>query len=445
MFQNHTARTGELMNISSLNNPAVNNPTVNNGLLPQTNTANTSTQGSAIKVPQVNTSNSSSMEDRKQTALQIVNRTLTMAYEKISSRGQAASAEYETFEPLTAEKVAGNILGFIERRLQMDVAEGATQEELQARLEAGLSGFKKGFAEASEKLEALSLLSPEIKADIGKTYDLVLEGIDDLRSKFIQSTEVDTQPKSTQPANVIKTADSKATSEKLDVPDFLPAATSSYLGYGNYEYGRAREFSFELTTQEGDKITIKAASSEGLAVEAGRAGRGNNSVSALNASYSSSQSFSLSIEGDLNEEELGAINDLLGRVNDLASQFFEGNLDEAFDQAMNMGYDAEQIGSFSLNLAQAEIQQVTQAYQTFEPSRASGSSDPQQLADQLLPLGNFIKDLLASLDRAAAEFNEPKSLLSNMAENITGETEVDQQQGKRFRDFIEEIFALDLG
>lgn len=437
------------MNISSLTNPAVNNPTVNNGLLPQSNAANTSTQGNPVKVPEVNASGSSSMEDRRQTALQIVNRTLTMAYEKISSRGQAASAEYETFEPLTAEKVAGNILGFIERRLQMDVAEGATQEELQARLEAGLSGFKKGFAEASEKLEALSLLSPEIKADIGKTYDLVLEGIDDLRSKFIQSTEADpqstsAQPKSTQPAEVIKTA-SKPVSGKLEVPDFLPAATSSYLGYGNYEYGRAREFSFELTTQEGDKVTIKAASSEGLAVEAGRAGRGNNSVSALNASYSSSQSFSLSIEGDLNEEELGAINDLLGRVNDLASQFFEGNLDEAFDQAMNMGYDAEQIGSFSLNLAQAEIQQVTQAYQTFEPSRALGSSDPQQLADQLLPLGNFIKDLLASLDRAAAEFNEPKSLLSNIAENITGETEVDQQQGKRFRDFMEEIFALDLG
>jgi hypothetical protein len=120
-------------------------------------------------------------------------------------------------------------------------------------------------------------------------------------------------------------------------------------------------------------------------------------------------------------------------------------LDAAFDQAMNMGYDAEQIGSFSLNLAQAEIQQVTQAYQTFEPNRSAGNSDtPKLLADQLLPLGNFIKDLLASVDRAS-EFSEPKSLLTNMAEKVTGdETEVDQAQGKRFRDFMEEIFALEL-
>lgn len=416
------------MNISSLNN--VNNATVGNSLIPQPNTANTAAQGNTQKAPEVSSSDSSSMQDKRQTALQIVNRTLTMAYEKISSRGQAASAEYESFEPLTAEKVANNILGFIERRLQLDVAEGATQEELQARLEAGLSGFKKGFAEASEKLEALSLLSPAIKQDIGQTYDLVLDGIDGLRAKFIQSTETEVQPQANKPAEVIKTAEPKQAASKLDMPDFIPAS-SSYLGYGNYEYGRARQFSFELTTKEGDKVTIKATSSGGLAVEAGRAGRGNSSASALNASYSSSESFSLSIEGDLNEDELKAINDLLGRVNDLASQFFEGDLDVAFDQAMNMGYDAEQIGSFSLNLAQAEIQQVTQAYQTFEPGRSVGNYDNSTLlADQLLPLGNFIKDLLASLDRAE-EFNNPQSLLTNMAEKITGESDVDQAHGKR--------------
>lgn len=433
------------MNMSSLSSPSINSAGVSNSQLPQTNTANSATQGNSNKAPGVNSADSASQQDKRQTALQIVNRTLTMAYEKIASRGLAASAEYNAFEPLTAEKVSSNILGFIERRLQLDVAEGASQEALQARLEAGLAGFKKGFAEASEKLEALSLLSPEIKTDIGKTYDLVLEGIDELRSKFIQSTEVETaQPTSSQPAEVLKTADPQKLSSKLEVSGFLPA-TSSYLGYGNYEYGRAREFSFELTTKEGDKVTIKATSSEGLAVEAGRAGRGNNSVSALNASYSSSQSFSLSIEGDLSEDELSAINDLLGRVNDLANEFFDGDLDVAFDQAMNMGYDAEQIASFSLNLAQVEIQQVTQAYQTFEPASAAGNADrPKLLTDQLLPLGNFIKDLLASLDRAS-EFSAPKSLLSNMAEKVTGETEVDQQQGKRFRDFMEQLLALDLG
>lgn len=440
------------MTISSLNNSALN------GSLPKGEAGNTlnsklaNSASAGVKNRDallVLDTKSMTLEEKRQTALQILNKTLAQAYEKIASRGQAAGAEYTAFSPLTAEKVATNILGFIERRLQLDMANGAMPEELQARLEAGLSGFKKGFAEASEKLEALSLLSPEIKTDIGKTYTLVLEGVDALRAKFIESASTPLTSKGTEKHTAPTGEQNKSTgaakaSGALAVPDFIPAA-GSYLGYANYEYGRAREFSFELTTKEGDKVTIKAASSEGLAIEAGRAGPGNSSVSALNASYSASQSFSLSIDGDLNEAELVAINDLLGRVNDLAGRFFAGDLDGAFAQAMSLGYDATQIGGFALNLAQAEIQQVTKAYQTFEPTRAldNNGGDRGISAERLLPLGSFIRDLLESLDRASI-FPEPVTLLTDMADKITGETELDQTQGRRFSDFMKEILALEL-
>jgi hypothetical protein len=440
------------MTISSFNNSLLN------GSLPQGVGANVNSKSAnpsaAIQrdVLSEQTIRGMSLEEKRQTALQVVNRTLAQAYEKIASRGQAATTEYSAFEPLTAEKVANNILGFIERRLQLDVADGATPEQLAARLEAGLSGFKKGFAEASEKLEALSLLSPEIKADIGKTYDLVLEGVDALRAKFIESAAVPPATtesvKNTAPnAESIKSNTSTQSPSTLNVPDFIPSsspASGSYLGYANYEYGRAREFSFELTTKEGDKVTIKAASSEGFALEAGRAGRGNSSVTALNASYSSSQSFSLTIEGDLSEAELVAINDLLGRVNDLAGKFFANDLDGAFAQAMSLGYDSEQIAGFALNLAQAEIQQVTKAYQTFEPARPLESNPVAGLKNEsLLPLGNFIRDLLDSLERASI-FPEPARLLTDMASKMPGETELDQVQGRRFSDFIKEILDLEL-
>jgi len=378
-------------------------------------------------------------EDKQQTALQIVNRTLTAAYEKISSRGQV-SEEYKAFEPLTAEKVANNILGFIERRLQMDVADGASQEELQARLEAGLSGFKKGFAEASEKLEALSLLSPEIKTDIGKTYDLVTQGIDDLRSKFIAA--VDTQA-STASAPVTVESSVKKSPSELKVPDFLPAAKTNYAAYGSYEYASARQFSFSLTTKEGDKLTITAKASEGYAVEAGRSSKGGNISGFYNASYSADQSMSWQVEGDLNEDELHAINDLLGRVNDLAGQFFSGNLDEAFEQAVNLGYDDSQIGKFALNLAQVEIQQVTQAYQTFNPHYDAGGEGASLFSERLLPLGNFIKDLLDTLDKVSV-FNDPELLVAQVGENMVAPNDEHGNQGVRFGQFIKDLFALDL-
>lgn len=374
--------------------------------------------------------------DKRQAALDVVNKTLAAAYEKLGLKTQSTATVYDAFEPLTAEKVASNILGFIERRLQLDVADGATPEQLQARLDAGLAGFKKGFAEASEKLEALSLLSPEIKADIGKTYDLVLSGVDELRKKFLGALETPTMPEGGTKQALSTVADKSPAT--LKVPDFLPAATSSYLGYGNYEYGRAREFSFELTTKEGDKVTIKASSSEGFALEAGRASRGGSSASSVNASYSSSSAFSIEITGELSDAELTAINDLLGRVNELAGQFFAGNLDSAFEQALSLGYNEKQIGSFALNLAQAEIQQVTRAYQVTEPAVA-GVDQSQLLTARLLPMGEFIRALLESLDRASV-FDQPKLLLATTAEQVPN----DEKQGHRFREFVEQILALDL-
>lgn len=385
------------------------------------------------------------VQDKRQIALQIVNDTLTAAYEKISSRGQV-SAEYSAFQPLTAEKVANNILGFIERRLQMDVADGASQEELQARLEAGLSGFKKGFAEASEKLEALSLLSPEIKTDIGQTYDLVIQGIDDLRAKFITAIEAPVTTSAAPESAAKKISTLPKTPVALDVPDFLPAAKPASMVYGNYEYASAREFSFSLTTKEGDKLTIKATASEGLAMEAGRTSQGSRTSGFYNASYSASQSMAWQVEGDLNEEELQAINDLLGRVNDLAGQFFSGNLDAAFEQAVSLGYDESQIGKFALNLTQVEIQQVTQAYKTFEPrseNAVGNNGAPNLFSERLLPLGNFIKDLLATLDQASL-FAEPQLLVADVGEKITGDDEAGHIQGSRFSQFMKDLFALHL-
>ncbi len=426
------------MNISSVPSSTTTSP----NSLPH-NTLHSQPQEAKTSMPKVEASEDA--KDKRQTALQLVNRTLTMAYEKISSRGQTAAApsqtaanSYDNFEPLTATKVANNILGFIERRLQMDVANGATQEQLQSRLDAGLSGFKKGFAEASEKLKALSMLSPDIEADIGKTYDLVLKGIDDLRSKFITATEKPADEVTLKSTPIAKPA------ETLHVPDDLSNTHKVSQTYGNYGYARASEFSFELTTAEGDKITITANSSEGLSVMQGTTNNGSNSSGFYNASASSSQTSSWSVVGDLNDNEITAINDLLGRVDTLAGQFFSGNLDEAFNQALNLGYDETQIGGYALHLSQVEIQQATQAYGEFLPQQDDNQQNSYPLlADQLLPLGKFIKDLLDTLD-SASMFSEPQKLLSDMSASLIKTDDAESEMGKRFSDFVNKLFALDL-
>jgi hypothetical protein len=373
---------------------------------------------SALPERAVTANNTATKDENRQSALHLVTRTLTQAYEKIANRGLPAAAAYNDQEPMTANKAANTILGFIERRLQMDVADGATQEQLQSRLEAGLEGFKKGFAEAAEKLKALSMLSPEVAADIDDTYQQVMSGLDALRVKFIK--------------DAVPVTSERPVVEELQRPTQI---NNIAIQQGLYEYAEARDFRFELTTKEGDKVSIRASSSIGISVAAGRDASGIYG----SASQSSASSFELSIEGDLNESELKAINQLMGRIDKLAGQFYAGNLDDAFDKAVNLGYDDQQIAGYSLNLSQVQIQQVAVAYGAFAPENETQAPD---LANQLAPVGNFIKDVFESLG-VAGIFADPQKLLLDLSQKMADKVESDNALPSAFAQFLERILATD--
>ena len=374
-----------------------------------------------LKSSATNTSNEvgAATDDKRQSALKLVTHLLSQAYEKIAGKDAVSKIADNDQEPMTATKAADTILGFIERRLKMDVAEGATQEQLQSRLEAGLAGFKKGFAEAAEQLKALSQFSPEVEADVADTYKQVLTGIDALKEKFIAGVKTDTLAPSESSSNI--TAPSSINNIAIQ--------------QGLYEYAEARDFKFELVTKEGDKVSIRASSSVGMSVAAAQ---DKNGVS-VNASKSSASSFELSVEGDLNENELKAINELLGRVDKLAGQFYAGNLDEVFDKAVALGYDDQQIASYALNLSQVQIQQVAASYSAFTPD---GEQSPS-LANQLAPVGDFIKDVLSSLN-VASEFSDPHKLLLDLTRKMADEAAVNNEEPSALARFLERILAVNL-
>lgn len=373
-----------------------------------------------LKSPAVAPANdiASASDEKRQSALKLVTRTLSQAYEKIAGKDAVSTTAYNDQEPMTANRAVSTILGFIERRLKMDAAEGATQEQLQSRLEAGLEGFKKGFAEAEEKLRALSMFYPEVEADLSDTYKQVIAGIDALREKIV--------------AGVAPSSSGQQVTESAIA---APSSINIALQQGLYEYAEARDFKFELLTKEGDKVSIRASSSLGVSATAAQ---DKNGVS-VNGSKSSANSFELTIDGDLNESELNAINELLGRVDKLAGQFYAGNLDDIFDKAMTLGYDDQQIAGYSLNLSQVQIQQVAESYGAFSPDGEQVTS----LANQLAPVGDFIKDVLSSLN-VASEFADPHQLLLDLTRKMADQADVKNEEPSALSKFLERILALDL-
>lgn len=336
---------------------------------------------------------------RRQQAFRTVEQTLARGYEQLAARSGAE--RFAAFEPLSAEKVAGNILGFIERRLQKDAAEGASTEALQSRLEAGLKGFERGFAEAREQLEALAGFTPQIRADIDDTRDRVLSGIDDLRQRIVDG-QLQTPERSRAPA-----------------PE---SARSSYA----YEQARSSRFSFELTTAEGDRVRIDA--SRMSAASARGDGDGERLAGSAN------QSLRWHVDGELNGDERQALEALLGDVDRRAEQFFRGDLSGAMASARELGYDDEQIAGFALNLRQTEVRRASEAY-----GQVGGDSGPG-LQERLAPVGEFMRGLEGALDRARPLSAEPASLLLDTARQMAGgDRDESAGQARSLSDFMADL------
>lgn len=333
-----------------------------------------------------------------------VNSKLTQALTLVRDKATAhiGAPEPGKFKPLTAEQAAGNILGFIQRQIERDIANGASDEELESRLQAGLSGFKKGFNEAREQLEALSLLDANISASIGKTYDLVTGGIDQLAQQHL----------------------GKPLGELSNTPTTGQSNATANTTWGQYQYASAQSFRFDLQTREGDTVSIQANASHAES-RSWRAADGSSS-SASNFNYQ------LNISGDLNEAEKAAIDELLQQIHSLADSFFSGDIASAYDAALELGYNHTQIEGFALNLTRVDIQRASSAY-------GSDTAAADGLQNRLQPVGQFLKDS-QEVAGLASQFAEPYQLLMEIVEGLYGDTELPgNRDGKNFVDFVSEL------
>ena len=81
----------------------------------------------------------------------------------------------------------------------------------------------------------------------------------------------------------------------------------------------------------------------------------------------------------MDDGERAALDKLFGQVAGLSDKFYAGDLSGAFDQAMKLQLDGEQLASMSLQLTQTRVRQATDAYsavaeQGGQPSSAVNSS-----------------------------------------------------------------------
>lgn len=229
------------------------------------------------------------------------------------------------------QAVVDTVAGFIEQAISERRSDGATQEELDDLISQAREGVTRGFKLAREDIDRAGLLNE----DLSNNIDSAEQGI---------NTRIDQLEDNLKPAE----------------EGVLTSLSSASFTEGRvFERSRA-SFQFELRTQEGDRIQISAQELFQRKAQFSAIETDSVSASRFDSSTRYSSAFSISVKGDLNDDELAALDALLVQVADISDSFFAGGIEDAFNQALSLEFDSSQIAQFSLDLKSSSLSVVKQ-------------------------------------------------------------------------------------
>jgi hypothetical protein len=264
-------------------------------------------------------------------------------------------------------KIAERISKFVAMGLENARNEGRSEAEIQSKYEAAMSGVKKGFEEAREILDGLNFLTEDIASNIDKTEDLTFKALEALDP-------------------------SASNSPSLPVYHTQVAAAERFKS--------AETFSLDLKTQDGDSVQILFANQSSQEMSYGHVNDGQgNSATSFQFSQSQSSALQFQVSGDLDEGELEAINKLIEDVSKIANEFFNGDVQKAFEQATEFKMDKTELSSMHLQLTKSQEYSAASSYRGIQNN---ATPDVGKLAGHLLnnfdqaierPELGFLKDV----------------------------------------------------
>jgi hypothetical protein len=168
----------------------------------------------------------------------------------------------------------------------------------------------------------------------------------------------------------------------------------------------------QVTTRDGDRLRISIAQASANWSQSRVAASSNGSASAMVTSTQSGSmqigAWQVSVEGELDADELGALEKLFSQVQELSNSFYAGDMAGAFDRAMALEMDGEQLASLSLNLTQTSVRQATDAYSAVAQSGGQAAS---AVNNSLIEYAQGLLEALRSTSQVAEESSAKGSLL----------------------------------
>lgn len=273
-------------------------------------------------------------------------------------------------QPFDFEEVAENVLTFIGGALKLAKQNGADDEKLTEMFEQAKKGVEKGISLARKDLAAF--MTEELDEGISNSLKAITQGLKNLEEEYFGKPESDTI-----------SASQRVAASQEDISELT------------------------LRTREGDEVSIsfesiqqfQAQQQAAIQQRTGNAEGADDEVrtdAAISQSYEFFQSerFSFSVKGELSSEELEDIAQFVEQTSGVVDEFFNGDIQQAFQQASSIGLEDSQITGFALELSRTEQVETVQRYQQVSNYNDEGEASEKPA---IKTVSEYLDNLLESL------------------------------------------------
>ena len=284
------------------------------------------------------------------------------------------------------EKVARNVLKFVGGVIRGAANGGASEEKLNGLFSQAREGVSRGFAMAEKDLAGF--MNEEIEQGMTKSRDLIDTGINDLETDIFGRQQPNAVTLSS--LNAVAASDEKSGS-------------------------------LLIRTKDGDEVSFSFESLRSFQASQQQSGgsdeQGDNNFLASYQQQTSYQYYersgiSFSLKGELDEDELESIADLVGQVQDLADTFYSGDIDKAFEEALSLGFDDKELVGYALQLNRTTQTEVLKTYENIQHYNED-KSDNSKFGNVVSPIAQYLEKMMDTFANAEStlESNEDYNTL----------------------------------
>ena len=366
----------------------------------------------------------------------------TLEVDRQKPNFSAADPESSEASAFNFEKIAKNVLNFVGGAIKNAQNRGADEGELNSLFDQASNGVLKGIKLAEQDLGGF--MNEQIANGISQSKSLVEEGIANLKHDILNPEVLNTQKQFQSTLNNTSESLVKQESGELSITtkdgDRVNIIFED-LEQFEFSQKQMQQLSKEVTQDESVEVIQPEQINNVSPIAVGSAvstedkttnsktnvieksdlntsqieeSQSNSILREKNVVFYQESSFSFSVRGELDTDELKAIGQLVSDANELAEEFFNGDIETAFNHALELGFDKQELSSFALQLTKVENTEVIKAYETV--SRFDPNSLDSEPAKAVKPVTDYLNKLLNVLDGSRLQLENNKSY-----ENVVNE------------------------